>query len=149
MSSPSLLRSPRDTLGGYVILPRLIDKVRMHARGELPSEYQANLLKAGLTLDGRFLVFTNLDGEELRQVILTAGSDEAVLAWVEQHAHPHTVEERREWATQLDAYRPAAEMAEYRRKVYPELAATVDVKTLSVFDLIDMDEGKVPMPDKK
>jgi hypothetical protein len=148
MSSPPL-RSPRDTLGGYVILPRLIDKVHLHARGELPREYQANLLKVGLALDGRFLAFTNLDGEQFRQVILSAGSDEAVLAWVEQHAHPHSMEERREWAAQLDAYRSTAEVAEYRRRVYPELAAKVDVKMLSVFDLIDMDEGKVPISDKK
>ena len=38
------LRSPRETLDGYIILPRLIDKVRVQARGELPAAYQRNLL---------------------------------------------------------------------------------------------------------
>ena len=145
-SSPPPLRSPRTTLGGYVILPRLIDKVRLYARGELPREYLGNLLKPGLTLDARFLTFTGLNGEQLRQAILAADSDHAVLAWVEQHAHDHTLEERREWAEQLEAYRPTAAMAEYRRQVYPELAGRVDVAILSVFDLIDMDERKVPIP---
>lgn len=56
------LRSPRDTLDGYIILPRLIDKVRAQARGELPAAYQRNLLHRGGTLDGRFLAFTGLEG---------------------------------------------------------------------------------------
>ncbi|MDC4227500.1 MAG: DUF5069 domain-containing protein [Candidatus Manganitrophus sp.] len=29
----SALRSPRERLGGYLLLPRLIDKVRLHAQG--------------------------------------------------------------------------------------------------------------------
>ncbi|MBX3320511.1 MAG: DUF5069 domain-containing protein [Nitrospira sp.] len=38
------LRSPRARLGGYVLLPRLIDKVRLQTRGQLPPEYEENLL---------------------------------------------------------------------------------------------------------
>ena len=59
------IRSPREKLGGYVFLPRLIDKVRLHARGELPFEYIGNLLGKGTTLDQRFLEFTGLDREPL------------------------------------------------------------------------------------
>ena len=57
----SLIRSPRETLGGYVILPRLIDKVRLHAQGSLPEDYVGQLLMPVPALDGRFLVFTGLD----------------------------------------------------------------------------------------
>ncbi|EQD24865.1 MAG: hypothetical protein D084_Lepto4C00325G0003 [Leptospirillum sp. Group IV 'UBA BS'] len=39
------LRSPREKLGGYVVLPRLIDKVRLRASGRLPPDYLANLLR--------------------------------------------------------------------------------------------------------
>ena len=39
------LRSPREKLGGYVILPRLIDKVRLHEKKLLPEDYVPNLLK--------------------------------------------------------------------------------------------------------
>jgi hypothetical protein len=139
------LRSPREALGGYIILPRLIDKVRLHALRKLPPEYVEHLLKPGLTLDGRFLTFTGLDAEALRKAILSARTDEEVRAWVEQNARPHTPEEKRKWAAQIDAYRPDPELAERRRQVYRELASRIDVANVSVLDLIDMDEGRIPI----
>lgn len=139
------LRSPRDTLGGYVILPRLIDKVRLHARGGLPPDYLPQLLGGEGTLDWRFLTFTGLDREALRAAILAA-DDAAVLAWVERHATPHTDTEKRTWADTIDAYRPDPERAERRARRYPLVAARYDVGTLSVFDLIDLDEGRIQHP---
>ena len=139
------IRSPRETLGGYVFLPRLIDKVRLHAQGKLPPEYIGNLLKAGLTLDGRLLTFTGLDAEELRRAILAAKTDEEVLIWVERHAKPHTEAEKQRWITEIEAYRPNAESARRRREVYKEVASVIDPATLNVFDLIDMDEDRIPM----
>ncbi len=136
-------------MGGYVLLPRLIDKVRLQARGQLQPEYEENLLSQDPTkLDGRFLAFTGLDGEQLRRVILSETSDEAVLTWVESHARPHTPAEKDAWAEEIRAYRPDASRVAYRRRVYPDLAAKVDVESLDVFDLIDMDEGRLPMPSK-
>jgi len=143
--SPPPLRSPREPLGGYIILPRLIDKIRLHARGELPPEYHGNLLKPGRTLDAWFLTFTGLDGEQLQQAILSAGSNEEVLAWVEQHAVPHTADEKKEWADRIAAYRPDAEGAKSRKQNYPELSARLDIASLCVFDMIDMDEGRMPV----
>ncbi|MBS0159767.1 MAG: DUF5069 domain-containing protein [Nitrospira sp.] len=143
------LRSPRERLGGYVLLPRLIDKVRLQARGQLQPEYEENLLSQDPTkLDGQFLAFTGLDGEQLRRVILSEASDGAVLAWVESRACPHTAAEKDEWAEKIKAYRPDAARVAYRRRVYPDLAAKVDVESLDVFDLIDMDEGRLPMSSK-
>jgi hypothetical protein len=140
-----LLRSPRERLGGYLLLPRLIDKVRLHAQGALPSEYVGNLLKlTGFTLDGRFLAFTGLDAEKLRKVILTAKNDEAVLAWVERHAIPHTASEKEAWAEAIASSRPTPEVAEYRKKIYPDLAVKIDLASINVLDMIDMDEGRIP-----
>jgi len=145
-STPSLpIRSPRETLGGYVFLPRLIDKVRLHAQGKLPQEYIDNLLKPGLTLDGRFLAFTGLDAEELRQAIVVSKTDMEILAWVERHAKPHTEAEKRRWIAEIETYRPNAEWAKWRREVYKEMAARIDPATLNLFDLIDMDEGRIPI----
>lgn len=144
-----IIRSPRERLGGYVILPRLIDKVRLSARGALPPEYQGNLLKSGGTLDGRFLSFTGLDAEILRQAILAAVSDEAVLAWVERHARPHTEREKEEWAQTIATYLPDAATAEARKRIYTEIATKVDVTVISVLDLIDLDEGRLMPADVK
>jgi len=145
MNPPLPLRSPRETLGGYVFLPRLIDKVRLQAQGKLPPEYIGNLLKPGLTLDGRLLAFTGLDAEELRRAILAAKTDEEILAWVERHAKPHTDDDKRRWIAEIDAYRPNAEWATWRREVYKNLATRADPATLNLFDLIDMDEGRISM----
>ena len=139
------LRSPRETLGGYIFLPRLIDKIRLHAQGILPPEYIANLLAPSPNLDGRFLAFTGLDTEALRKAILAAKTDAEVLAWVERNAKPHTEAEKRQWIEEVEAYRPNAQSAQWRREIYKELAAKVDPATLSVLDLIDMDEGRIPI----
>jgi hypothetical protein len=139
-------RSPREALGGYVILPRLIEKVRLHAQGRLPAEYHLQLLGPELTLDGRFLAFTGVDREALRAAILAAPDDAAVLAWVERHAAAHTDEEKRAWAEAIDAYRPDVERAQRRARRYPEVAARFDVGAISVFDLIDLDEGRLDRP---
>lgn len=146
MSAPVPLRSPRDTLGGYVILPRLIDKVRLHATGRLPPEYFPQLLGGEGTLDWRFLTFTGLDPEALRDAILAAPDDAAVLAWVERHATAHTDAEKRAWAQAIATYRPDPERARRRAQRYPGVAARFDVATLSLFDLIDLDEGRITAP---
>jgi hypothetical protein len=140
------LRSPRETLDGYVILPRLIDKVRLHARGTLPTAYVAQLLAPEPALDGRFVAFTGLDSGRLRAAILASPDDAAVLSWVERHGKPRTDAEKTAWAEAIDAYRPDAERAARRAQHYPNVAATFDVGTLSVFDLIDLDEGRIDAP---
>ena len=66
------LRSPREKLDGYIILPRLIDKVRAHAQGMLPAAYHRNLLRPGITLDGRLLTFIGVEGEALREMVVTS-----------------------------------------------------------------------------
>ena len=102
-------------------------------------------LGAEYTLDGRFLSFTGLDAEALRQVIVSSCTDDEVLAWVQNHAKPATPSEKRAWAEQINGYRPDAALVEYRRRLYPELAARIDVGCVSVLDLIDMDEGRLPL----
>ena len=36
-------RSPYDREGGLVYFPRMVEKIRLHQRGELPADYHANL----------------------------------------------------------------------------------------------------------
>jgi Domain of unknown function (DUF5069) len=139
------LRSPRVTLGGYILLPRLIDKIRLHAKGSLPTEYVSNLLAPAPCLDGQFLAFTGLDPEALRKAILAAKTDAEVLDWVERNAKSHSETEKRQWMEEIDSYRPNVQWAEYRREIYKNVAAKVDPASLSILDLIDMDEGRMPI----
>jgi hypothetical protein len=59
---------------------------------------------------------------------------------------PHSDAEKRAWIAAIDAYRPDPERARRRATLYPEVAARFDVATLSLFDLIDLDEGRIDRP---
>jgi hypothetical protein len=159
MSEPfnpkNMLRSPREKLGGYVILPRLIDKVRLHAQGTLPEEYHLYLLALNdplvlneNTLDGRFLLFTGIAPEVLRSVVLSSREDQAAVLWVEQNAKRHTIPEKDQWSSSiLQAFPdPTPERIALRTRKYPKLAEFITPKTLgsaNPFDLIDYDEGRI------
>lgn len=147
--SPKKLRSPREKLGGYAILPRLVDKVRLAVSGALPPEYRPNLLRlpdpgSGLfPLDGRFLEFTGLDPEKLRMAILENPGDKKILEWVEQNAVPHSEEEKEYWSNSLETALPSDSRTAHRMRTYPDLADRHDIGQLSPFDLIDLDEGRL------
>ena len=66
---------------------------------------------------------------------------------MQEHARPTTAVEKHMWAEQIDCYWPDVARVSYRKRVYPELAARVDVGSLSVLDMIDMDEGRRSIKD--
>lgn len=140
------LRSPRVRLGGYVILPRLIDKVRLHAEGLLPESYVPFLLRPGLPLDGRFLAFTGIQPEALRQAVCSIDDDEAILVWVTEAAPPHDPQEIEAWSDGLERLRPDRALARFLTRLSPELATQVEFTQHPLFDLIDMDERRRPIP---
>ena len=75
-------RSPRVRLGGYVQLPRLIDKARAVAAGTA-GDFHYNC-----PIDQRFLTFTGLNPEALFDVIKSGKSDGEILAYVTANATP-------------------------------------------------------------
>jgi gluconokinase len=56
----------------------MLDKIRLHAAGELEPEYHANLGKGG---DGRCTGFLRVRYEDLRARVLEGGTDEEILEW--------------------------------------------------------------------
>jgi hypothetical protein len=164
MSQPfdpkTMLRSPREKLGGYVILPRLIDKVRLHQKGVLPEDYLPNLLRMpdpenGLfPFDGRFLLFAGIDPEALRKAILSSSDDQAVIRWIEETATPHDDEEKERWSDSAtrDFPEPTPERIASRTRLFPGLSERIGSQTLGCanpFDLIDYDEGRISLEDLK
>ena len=73
-------RSPRTRLGGYVILPRMLDKCRASLIGK-NGEYHYNC-----PLDQHFLKFTGIDPEALKAEVATGKGDGAILEWIQAHA---------------------------------------------------------------
>jgi hypothetical protein len=71
-------RSPRDKAGGMMWVPRMLDKIRIHARGELEPGYHPRL---GEGVDGICLDFLRIDYAALTARVAEGGTDEDVLAW--------------------------------------------------------------------
>jgi hypothetical protein len=73
-------KSPKEKSGGMTYFPRMLDKIRLRAKGELDEEYRANM---GIprSADGMCLNFLRVNYDELRERVLQGGSDEEILEW--------------------------------------------------------------------
>ncbi len=78
MSTPQIPPSPDTPVGGLLYFGRMTAKIRLHARGELRADYQANL---GKGMDGRLCNFLHVDYAALRDFVLTGANDEQALDW--------------------------------------------------------------------
>ena len=76
-----LPRSPYERLGGYVHLPRLIDKARLHRRGMLDGY---NYKTVGF--DKHLLAFLEIDPDAFEKVANECEDDAAVLAWIQKNS---------------------------------------------------------------
>jgi Domain of unknown function (DUF5069) len=73
-------KSPKEMTKGMMYFPRMLDKIRLHARGELGEEYQGNLGKPK-TADAACTNFLRVNYGVLTQRVLKGGSDEEILDW--------------------------------------------------------------------
>src|ERR1051325_5295853 len=69
-------------LGGLYFLPRTLDKIRKHARGELHAEHFEFL---GKGFDGRLCHFLGVGYDALKARTLAGGTDDDILAWIRQN----------------------------------------------------------------
>lgn len=86
LSAPDLTqhppRSPRVTLGGFVHLPRLLDKARAAIAGKLGEFIYP------CPLDQRFFSFTGVTPEALLAEVRKGKTDTEMLAWLMANASP-------------------------------------------------------------
>jgi len=73
-------KSPKEMCGGLMYFPRMLDKIRLQARGELGPDYHENFgAQAGG--DGMCCNFFRVDHAALAKCVLAGGSDEEILEW--------------------------------------------------------------------
>src|ERR1035438_1177872 len=72
-------RSPRETMDGWMYLPRYLDKIRLHLAGKLHADYQENL---GNGFDGLWLKAAGLTHEQFVAVVKSSITDGEVCDWV-------------------------------------------------------------------
>lgn len=90
-------RSPRVRLGGYAVLPRILDKARASLVGK------AGDYKFGNPMDQHFFAFTGIAPAALLDQVKTGASDWDILLWVNSHANPKRLpHEIRSWSAWLE-----------------------------------------------
>jgi hypothetical protein len=82
MSELIFPRSPRETMDGWMYLPRYLDKVRLHLAGKLHADYQENF---GHGFDALWLKHAGVKHEDFIAVVKNTVTDGQVCDWVRQH----------------------------------------------------------------
>jgi len=128
-------RSPRVRLGGYVILPRCLDKARATLAGT-NGEYSFDC-----PLDQHFLRFAGIKAAELKKQIALGKGDEDILKWINQHSKTKPAAwEIVQWsAHQEQRVAGDLETRKYFNTYLERLSRTRD-DIFTWFDVLDLDD---------
>ena len=128
-------RSPRTRLGGYVHLPRLLDKARAQLAGKL-GEYNWNC-----PLDQRFFAFAGVTADTLLAAVRGGKNDAEMLEWLTAHQQPvRAAWEVAAWSQWIENLAPGdaarhQTFAEHIRTLGPKRD---DIRTM--FDRLELDD---------
>ena len=132
-------RSPYEKLGGYVHLPRLIDKARLHRKGLLDGY---NYKTVGF--DKHFLAFLKLDGNASEEIANRLEEDDAILEWVQKNGARHSAEAVEQWNQAMISRHPDTAAKKARFLHFLKEAGGEGRKDIrTYFDLIEFDEGRL------
>ena len=128
-------RSPRVRLGGYVILPRCLDKGRATIVGKHGEYHYA------CPTDERFLTFVGIDPEALKKELARGKGDLEILEWIQANAkHKRTDSEIAAWSAHAEQRTPSdTESRAYFNDLHAK-AAPKREDIVTWFDLLDVDD---------
>jgi len=134
-------RSPRETMDGWMYLPRYVDKIRLYLAGRLHADYQENF---GKGFDGMWLKAAGVAHEQMIGVVKNSITDGEVWDWVRQNVKKSPAEKSA--LAQDILSRPQAGNAEAvarlkMRKEQAGIAHRDDIR--SFVDFIDADEKRL------
>jgi hypothetical protein len=141
MSAIIYPRSPRETMCGWIHLPRYLDKIRLHLAGQLHPDYQPNL---GRGFDEAWLKAAGLTHEQMVDVVKNSITDGQVADWVRQHVTKNDTEKRAHAESMLSYPQPDDADGQARLRLRKEqggLGHRDDVRTF--VDFIDADEKRI------
>lgn len=140
MSNILYPRSPRETMDGWMHLPRYIDKIRLQLAGKLHPDYQDNF---GKGFDEMWCKAAGVTHQQMIEVVRKTITDGEVCDWVHQHVRKSPADKAAHARSMLDY--PKADNAEMQarlklRKEQAGLAHRDDIKCF--VDFIDADEKR-------
>jgi hypothetical protein len=134
-----LPRSPYERLGGYVHLPRLIDKARLHRKGLLNGY---NYKTVGF--DKHLLAFLKLDPDAFEEAANRLDDDDKILSWIQENGVGHSDEEIEHWNAEMISRHPDTAVKKARFLHFLKEAGGAGRKDIrTYFDLIEFDEGRL------
>lgn len=132
-------RSPYERLGGYVHLPRLIDKAKLHRQGLLNGyNYKT------IGFDKHLLAFLKLDPDAFEEAANRLEDDPAILRWVAENGVTHSPGAIEQWNRAMISRHPDTAVKKARFIHFLKESGgdgRKDIKTY--FDLIEFDEGRL------
>lgn len=132
-------RSPRETLGGYVLAARALDKCRAVLVG-WEGEYHSNC-----PLDQTWLKFAEIDYAEYRLFVATGATDDEVAAWIGEHAKKRSRAEVIVWNNQQRELRLSDLSPELQEYMEDTIASGIPRSRVvyCFFDVYDLEEKRL------
>lgn len=132
-------RSPRETLAGYVVAARTLDKCRADLNGTL-GEYHFDC-----PLDRQFFEFAGITAEAMREFVATGAADSEVAEWIEKTATPRSRIEIIKWNNGL-RYRRISELPDELQEFLEGYIPKFIPRNRPVyfwFDVYDIEEQRI------
>jgi hypothetical protein len=132
-------RSPRETLAGYVVAARTLDKCRASIAGTL-GEY-----KFDCPLDNFWFEFAGITAAALQEIVATGADDDAVATWIEENATKRESREIIRWNNEMRGKRLSEmpiELQEFLEGYIPEFLPP-GRPVYVWFDVYDLEEGRL------
>jgi hypothetical protein len=128
-------RSPRVRLGGFVILPRMLDKGRAMIAGQNGEYHYA------CPVDQRFLTSVGVDPDALKEQLAVGKGDAEILQWIHENAsHDRGQWEIAQWSDYLENL-PPGDIGS--REFFNQLHGAANAEREDIgtwFDLLDLDD---------
>jgi gluconokinase len=142
------LRSCYAKVGRIYVFGRTLDKIRLHAAGQLPPDYTCNLGDGRIPLfDARLCRFLGVSYADLKERTLAGGSDEEILAWAHARGIPRSDEDCAHWNSFMRKLGWRDERSAILQQRIVEFGL-VGKPIETFFDLNDYDEGRDPVRDR-
>lgn len=132
-------RSPRETLGGYVIAARAVDKCRAVLAGT-GGEYHS-----GCPVDTLFLDFAGIPYETFRAFVATGATDAEIADWIQKKAKARPRIEIIRWNNDLRGKRLSElsdDLQEYLEDYIPKCVPR-NRPVYTFFDVYDLEEQRI------
>jgi hypothetical protein len=142
MSDRNYPKSPKEMTKGVMYFPRMLDKIRLHLKGELQEEYRENF-GAPQTADSALCNFLRIHHRDLIKRVEQGGTDEEILEWCFEKGRKPNDGDIFVWSGFISklGWRDRVTPKLEERKNAMGIADRNDIQCIP--DLIDFDEGRL------